>query len=548
MAMIGVLATEDEREAVEEFFELFKTPWEWFSPTRDYDVVLAPAKDAPESRARVQIHFGSRLETRQDASIDAERRENAVLRRSSGTLPLCGESLCFSADRRSTVEIEEDGVVLRRSTPEGARIRLGYNLFAEVRTLLAEGQSAGHAPIPTLEHHIDLLRGLITSCGVRVVEVPPVPSGHPFTVCLTHDIDHPLLRNHFMDHTALGFLFRATLGSAFDVLKRRITVCQAARNWLAALCYPLVHLRMAGDFWAPFDRYMDYEEGLASTFFVIPRPGDPGRGVDSSRRNLRAASYRLEQIRLQLTRILEKGGEVALHGIDAWMDRIAGDEERRAIAEVTGRPARGVRMHWLCFDASSPGILDSTGFEYDSSVGFNGSVGYRAGTLQAYRPPGTRGLIEIPLHIMDTALFYPAHMNLTRCEATRVTRQLFADAVRHGGVLTINWHDRSIAPERQWGGFYLEMLDELKQMDPWFATMSDAASWFRLRRSVRFEEVRHDGRAVKVRVSAAGHETGNLPGLRLRVTGMNSDLLANNQSISLVEEEFRGEAEMTLAA
>ena len=76
----------------------------------------------------------------------------------------------------------------------------------------------------------------------------------------------------------------------------------------------------------------------------------------------------------------------------------------------------------------------------------------------------------------------------------------------------------------------------------------DAASWFRLRRSVRFEEVRHDGRAVKVRVSAAGHETGNLPGLRLRVTGMNSDLLANNQSISLVEEEFRGEAEMTLAA
>jgi len=34
---------------------------------------------------------------------------------------------------------------------------------------------------------------------------------------------------------------------------------------------------------------------------------------------------------------------------------------------------------------------------------------------------------------------------------------------RQGGVLTVNWHDRSIAPERLWDDFYLDLLDDLKR-------------------------------------------------------------------------------------
>ena len=70
-------------------------------------------------------------------------------------------------------------------------IRLGFDLFAEVRHLLTEGQPTEFASIPTLDLHISLLRELIVSQGMALVEIPPLPAGHRFIVCLTHDVDHP---------------------------------------------------------------------------------------------------------------------------------------------------------------------------------------------------------------------------------------------------------------------------------------------------------------------------------------------------------------------
>ncbi len=81
--------------------------------------------------------------------------------------------------------------------------------------------------------------------------------------------------------------------------------------------------------------------------------------------------------------------------------------------------------------------------------------------------------------------------------------------------MTINWHDRSIAPERLWDGFYLDLLDELKRRDAWFLTAAQAVAWFRRRRSARFESVRQEDGSVHVRVSADG--AGDAPGLTVRV-------------------------------
>ena len=130
----------------------------------------------------------------------------------------------------------------------------------------------------------------------------------------------------------------------------------------------------------------------------------------------------------------------------------------------------GVRMHWLFFDENSPSVLDRAGFTYDSTVGYRETVGYRAGTTQAYAPPGVTNLLELPLHVMDTALFYPSYLNLGEEEAERVVSRLMDDAERFGGALTINWHDRSIAPERLWDDFYLKLLRELKSRGAWLPT------------------------------------------------------------------------------
>ena len=39
--MIGVVATSDQTSVVEEFFELFKTPWEFYSSNKLYDIIIS---------------------------------------------------------------------------------------------------------------------------------------------------------------------------------------------------------------------------------------------------------------------------------------------------------------------------------------------------------------------------------------------------------------------------------------------------------------------------------------------------------------------------
>jgi hypothetical protein len=116
---------------------------------------------------------------------------------------------------------------------------------------------------------------------------------------------------------------------------------------------------------------------------------------------------------------------------------------------------------------------------------------------------------------MDTALFYPSHLHLTADEAAQAMEAIVEAAERHGGALTLNWHDRSLAPERLWGDFYVELLEGLKRRGPWFPTAAQAVSWFQRRRSVRFHVVHQEPGAVRVALDADIVHDG--PGLTLRV-------------------------------
>jgi hypothetical protein len=178
-------------------------------------------------------------------------------------------------------------------------------------------------------------------------------------------------------------------------------------------------------------------------------------------------------------------------------------------------PDIGVRMHWLYANEHSPVTLEKAGADYDSSIGYNEAVGYRAGTNQAYKPlPATR-LLELPLHVMDTALFYPGRLNLSPGEAGKRVRGIVDNAVRFGGSVIVNWHDRSIAPERLWDSFYINLVQELNSRSPWFSTASQAVSWYRKRRSAVFETVRSEPGGLRAKVSVSLRD--QLPGLRLRI-------------------------------
>jgi len=313
-----------------------------------------------------------------------------------------------------------------------------------------------------------------------------------------------------------GFLYRALVGSVINFCRGRRSLRQVAINWKAAFSLPLVFAGLAKDFWDELDQYLDLERDLGSTFFVIPTKGDAGVNPDGRTRSKRASRYALTDIAADLRKLLSANREIAVQGIDAWRDSAKGRQERERIQEIMGTTETGVRMHWLYFNSQAPMTLEEAGFAYDSTAGYNETIGYRAGTTQVFKHLNADHLLELPLHIMDTALFYPSYMNLSDEQAGAAIQPLVENATRFGGVLTINWHDRSLGPERLWIAPYRKLLDDLRSRNAWFATASETVSWFKKRRSARIDNIAYNGNTVRTRVSI-NKDDNSLPALNLRV-------------------------------
>jgi peptidoglycan/xylan/chitin deacetylase (PgdA/CDA1 family) len=384
-----------------------------------------------------------------------------------------------------------------------------------VRFLLSGEQPVEQAHSPTLDLHIMMLRHWILSAGVSLVEILPTPAGHPFVACLTHDIDFVGIRNHRFDHSMWGFVHRATVGAVRNWLRRRLSLRRLVETWRAVASLPFVYLGWARDFWNPFEWYLRAENRLPVTYFLIPFKGRAGERVASPNASRRAAAYDIAELSQWTSTLVSHGCELGVHGIDAWHSVDRAREERARIAEVTGEPATGIRMHWLLRDPATFRVLEDAGYGYDSTVGYNETIGYRAGTTQVFRPLGATTLLELPMHIQDGALFYPQRLDLSEAQAWTRCRELIDNAHELGGVLTVLWHDRSHGPERFWGDFYVRLVEALRSSAAWFGTGAQVVAWFRTRRAVRFERVEAADGAVRLSLHHDGEAIA--PALTVRV-------------------------------
>jgi hypothetical protein len=499
--VIGVVLHATERRAVEELFELFKTPWEPYRAGRSYDVVLAATSEVPDGDAPLIVIYGS-------GPTDADRRlgistgegrEGGTVRDEELEVPVYGRLLTFPAGDRGTPCLTTDwgAAGLTIADPEHTVIRVGYDLFAEAGRLLTAGQPPELAHVPTLDLHVELLRRWIVEAGVALLELPPVPAGHRFAVCLTHDIDFVGIRRHRFDHTMWGFLYRATVGALRRFRRGRLSLGLLLRSWKAAASLPFVYVGLAKDFWEPFGWYLRVEQGLPATYFLIPFPGRVGEHVEVQHASRRAAAYDLAELSSATAALQAAGCELGVHGIDAWHSADRGREELARIAAVTGESRIGIRVHWLLRGDDTVRALEDAGFAYDSTVGYNETVGFRGGTTQVFRPSGADVLLELPLHIQDGALFYGERLDLTEEQAWQRCGAIVDHARSSGGVVTLLWHDRSHGPERFWGDFYARLVGALRADECWFGSGAQVVEWFRKRRAARFEEVQlADGSAT----------------------------------------------------
>jgi len=431
--LIGVIPKDSEVGVVEEFFQLFKTPWEFYKENREYDVVLMSRDSATDKIiAKVLIIFGS--ETKKfdsDNGISLEmNRIIKILRFDNISFPIYSNLSSFRkiSEENIVLEVDSDVFGLKIQKSKQIILRIGYNLFEEIRYLLSEGQPVDYAFIPTLDIHISILKKWITELGIPLIEIPPIPAGFNFITCLTHDVDFVKICDHLFDHSMWGFVHRGIFGSVKYFIEGKISFSRVIKNWRAVFSLPFVYLRLLNDFWFQFDHYLEIEKDLTSTFFFIPFKYRVGDNVSAQNASLRRAKYDITKLKELLVHLINNGNEIGLHGIDAWHNAINGFQERKLIAEIISRPNLGVRIHWLLQNCQTFQALEKAGFLYDSTSGYNETIGYRCGTAQVFLPSGLKKLFELPLHIQDTALFYPNRMNLSEKEALYLCKKLIKNA------------------------------------------------------------------------------------------------------------------------
>ena len=521
---IGVICKEQETAIVEEFFEFFKTPWEFHVPGRSYDVVMCTRPEITNVAARLLVVYSSQNtvnEKEAGAGLDSQPH-GRLLEQNGVRVPIYGNILAFDEIAAPLLCLEESNraVAFQTAAHDLSIVRVRYDLFHELEFLLCTGQPPVNAGIPTLEIHISMLRDWILAARKSQLREFETRAG----------LDSPasIIRSATATNAEL-LLLKGKLGTIApgayadllivdgDPLADVHVMTDPQKNLKVIILLHAVYLRICKDFWfEDFERFLRLERDLKATFFFIPFKNRPGDKVQRRHAERRAAAYDVNEERALLQNLMHMGHEVAVHGIDAWHSVEKGHQEHRRLAEATQRANLGVRIHWLCFDDSSPQILDEAGFQYDSTVGYNETVGYKAGTMQVFRPKGTKSLLELPLHIQDGALFYPRNLSLTESQAWRLCEGLVRNASTYGGVLTVLWHTRSLAPERLWGHFYVRLLEALKVRQPWFGTAGQVVEWFRKRRALSFRDADVSERHVRVVVEYDGSGDRN-PNLMLRV-------------------------------
>jgi hypothetical protein len=517
--MIGVIAKNSERLIAEEFFQLFKVPWEFYQREREYDVVIVTDNQAEIPSAKLVIVFSSKPTTfdRDEGIKTTPRIGGAQLKQSEFSFPIYRGVALIQSNHYPCMIVKDSGecVGVKKIEESHRILRIGYDLFDEIGFLLCEGQPVRSAQIPTVEIHISVLRNWILKAGVPLVEIPPQPRGYDFTVCLTHDIDFIGIKDHKFDRSLFGFLWRAMLPFFCWHFWSKEWRTKLIRNWKALITLPGVYLGLSSDLWFDVLRYMAIEKGMVSTFFFIPFKNHAGIGKDKAFAKYRAVHYDVRDYKSLIQDLLKEGAEIGLHGIDAWYDSKKGSEELEIIRTITSQSLVGVRMHWLFFSGWSHRAIGESGFYYDSTLGYNRTVGYRSGTTQVYGFLGGEKTLELPLNIIDTAMFSPKRMGLSESKALELCKTLIKDFKTFGGVLTVNWHIRSLSPERNWDIFYLKLLEILKREKVWFASGRQVVTWFNKRRSIHFDKVSFSQGKVRLRLS--GLNDSSVPDIFFRI-------------------------------
>jgi hypothetical protein len=200
-----------------------------------------------------------------------------------------------------------------------------------------------------------------------------------------------------------------------------------------------------------FDYLMDASEahGLRSAFYFM---AGTGHGRDGG--------YVLDDpwISSLMRRIHKRGHEIGLHpSYDSYRNPELVKRELEVLMRACARldieqPRWGGRQHFLRWETPTTWqAWEEAGLDYDSTVGFAGAAGFRAGVCVEYpvfnlQTRRELALRERPLTVMDGSLF--DYARLSRGEARRKAGRLRDRCRMFGGDFVLLWHNSSLQSRR----------------------------------------------------------------------------------------------------
>jgi peptidoglycan/xylan/chitin deacetylase (PgdA/CDA1 family) len=326
----------------------------------------------------------------------------------------------------------------------------------------------------------ELYQPILDQSWVSEHDRPVWPDGKQFAVCLSHDVD------------AVSELdLRQNLRSIWKLAKPG-----SAHSLGEILRWTLIHKLNAfkgllgrNNNLCEFEKWLQIEKehGARSTFFFAPESVNLPHRTDCMYLYDQLIPYEDNKITVaELMQKMDNGGwEVGLH--PSWFAHDNVDEmkyQKQQVEQAIGHSIQSVRQHFLKHDPdSTPGVQESAGFLYDSTIGFNDNVGFRRGTSYPYplfdlKTQQQLKLLEIPLIAQDGAMLLSEKgMRLNRDAALDYIKLLLERVKDVGGVLTLSWHPHTIKRPGFWE-LYKETLDMVAKEDPWFATVGEVGKWW----------------------------------------------------------------------
>jgi hypothetical protein len=318
----------------------------------------------------------------------------------------------------------------------------------------------------------------------RETELEPLwPDGRRGVVCLTHDVDvlsRTLTPAQVARSVRAGAAAAAT--SANVAARTGRAAARAARSVVRGVS-------RAPSLAATLERSVALETArsvVASYFFTVPPEGAWTRWdcvyAPTDRCEFRGRRTTVDAV---MRTLADDGFDVGLHG-SYESARTPGvlERERSVLEQALGASVRTTRQHFLHWDVRwTPSLQERAGLEVDSSLGFNRTIGFRAGTSLPFRhfdlgAGRELDVLEVPLVVQDAALLGPIGLGRGPEETRAALDGLFDDVLGAHGVVTVVFHpDKLVQPE--WLALFEWTLDRAVASGAWVTSLASLADWWR---------------------------------------------------------------------